>query len=80
VQSTAEEWCGIDLDRIQVEGEPALLLMEGLLSNLPISIAVRNSGTEAKTSISIRFATGIEADGAELMALLEATLAPHLSP
>ena len=80
MQSTAEEWCGVDLDRIQVEGEPALLLMEGLLGNLPISIAVRNSGTEAKTAISIRFATGIEADGVELMALLEATLAPHLSP
>ncbi|MEC8927059.1 MAG: hypothetical protein VYB17_02225 [Candidatus Thermoplasmatota archaeon] len=80
VQTTAEAWCGADLERTEVEGEPALLLMEGSLDNLPISIAVRNSGTEAKTAISIRFARGIEADGDELMSQLEGVLSPHLSP
>ena len=80
VQSTAEQWCGTVLVQTDVEGEPTLQLLEGVLQGLPISIAVRNSGTEAKTSISIRFARGIEADGGELMSRLEDVLKPHLSP
>ena len=68
------------LVQTDVEGEPTLQLLEGVLQGLPISIAVRNSGTEAKTSISIRFARGIEADGGELMSRLEDVLKPHLSP
>ena len=80
IQSTAEKWCGFPLSRTYVDGEPALLLMEGSLEGLPISVAVRNSGTQAKTSISIRFAKGIDADGHQLMELLLDVLTPHLSP
>ena len=80
IQSTTERWCQTTLDRIRVDGEPALLLLEGELNDLPISIAVRNSGTQAKTSISIRFARGVNANGDELMTLLLGVLTPHLSP
>ena len=80
IQSTTEKWCQTTLDRIRVEGEPALLLLEGELNDLPISIAVRNSGTQAKTSISIRFARGVNVNGDELMTLLLDVLTPHLSP
>ncbi len=80
VQSVAEKWCGTPLLRTHVEGEPALMLLEGNVENLPLSIAVRNSGTEAKTSISIRFARGIDADGEQLMEQLLDILTPHLSP
>lgn len=80
IQSTTEEWCQTTLDRIRVDGEPALLLLEGKLNDLPISIAVRNSGTQAKTSISIRFAKGVKANGDELMTLLLSVLTPPLSP
>ena len=80
VQSTAEDWCNSSLSRINVAGEPALLLLEGVIDELPISIAVRNSGTEAKTSISIRFARGIDVDGEQLMGQLLDILTPHLIP
>jgi phosphoglucosamine mutase len=80
IQSTTEEWCGSTLARTNVDGEPALLLLEGTMNDLPISIAVRNSGTQAKTSISIRFARGVEANGDELMTRLLDVLMPHLSP
>ena len=80
VQSVAEKWCDSTLSRTYVDGEPALMLLEGIVENLPVSIAVRNSGTEAKTSISIRFARGIEADGEKLMGQLLDVLTPHLSP
>ena len=80
VQSTAEEWCGCSLERTEVDGEPALLLLEGKLNDLPISIAVRNSGTEAKTSISIRFASGVDSNGDELMELILQVLTTHLCP
>mgnify|MGYP001182686724 CR=1 FL=1 len=80
IQSTAEQWCGTKLVQSDVEGEATLQFLEGALDGLPFSIAVRNSGTEAKTSISIRFARGIDADGDELMSQLEEVLRPHLSP
>ncbi len=80
VQSTAEQWCGTTLVQTEVEGEATLQLLKGALNGLPLSIAVRNSGTEAKTSISIRFTRGIEIDGDELMSRLEEALRPHLSP
>jgi phosphoglucosamine mutase len=80
VHNTAQEWCGSELERVSLAGEPALLLLSGTLQDHPISIAVRNSGTEAKTAISVRFAAGIHADGESLIAALEAVLAPHLKP
>ena len=43
-----------DWHRVEVAGEPALLLLEGRLDGATVSVGVRNSGTEAKTSASIR--------------------------
>ena len=80
IQTTAEQWCGTKLAQSDVQGEETLQFLEGSLGGLPFSIAVRNSGTEAKTSISIRFARGIEADGDELMSQLEGVLGPRLAP
>ena len=80
VHSIAEEWCDCSLQRIDVEGEPALLLMSGRLEGLPISIAIRNSGTEAKTAVSIRFAKGVLADGEDLMETLVEKISEHLMP
>ena len=80
VQSISEDWCKSTLQRVVVEGEPALLLLSGEIDGLPISIAIRNSGTEAKTAVSIRFAKGIEADGEVLMERLIENLSEHLMP
>ena len=80
IQTTAEQWCGTKLAQSDIQGEATLQFLEGVLDDLPFSIAVRNSGTEAKTSISIRFTRGIEANGDELMSKLEGVLGPHLAP
>jgi len=80
IQATTEKWCESPLSRMHVDGEPALLLLEGTLEGLPISVAVRNSGTQAKTSISLRFARGIDADGDQLMEQLLDVLSRHLKP
>ena len=80
VQRISENWCESTLQRVTVEGEPALLLLSGEIDGLPISIAIRNSGTEAKTAVSIRFAKGIEADGEVLMERLIENLSEHLMP
>jgi phosphomannomutase len=80
MQDTAESWCKSPLQRISIEGEPALLFLSGTLQEKPISIAIRNSGTEAKTAISVRFSSGIERDGGELIEILVDTLRPHLKP
>ena len=80
MQDTAESWCKSPLQRIAIEGEPALLFLSGNLHEKPISIAIRNSGTEAKTAISVRFSSGIERDGSELIDTLVDTLQPHLNP
>ena len=68
------------MKRVDVEGEPGLLLLSGELDGLAISIAVRNSGTEAKTAVSIRFAKGVQADGNALMERLIENLSEHLMP
>ena len=80
VQATAEAWCGSTLKRESIDGEPNLLLLSGQMDGKPISVAIRNSGTEAKTSISIRFAKGVNADGNELSLKITELLTSHLSP
>ena len=40
--------------RKSIEGETSLLLLNGDVNNVPVSIGIRNSGTQDKTSISIR--------------------------
>ena len=42
------------LSRKIIEGESSLLLLEGHLSGERLSIGIRNSGTEAKTSLTIK--------------------------
>lgn len=76
VQREAEHWAGGPLERIDVEGEPALLLLQ----TEGISVAVRNSGTQAKTAISVRLAAGVEADGQALVEALRTLLEPALTP
>ena len=51
-----------DWHRVEVAGEPALLLLEGRFDGAAVSVGVRNSGTEAKTSASIRM-SGDTLDG-----------------
>nr|AIF00920.1 phosphoglucosamine mutase (glmM) [uncultured marine group II/III euryarchaeote KM3_13_G01] len=43
-----------NLKNVEIEGETSLLLLEGTLDGEAISIGIRNSGTEAKTSVSMR--------------------------
>ena len=45
---------GAILSREIIEGESSLLLLEGDLSGERLSIGIRNSGTEAKTSLTIK--------------------------
>ena len=59
-----------------VDGESNLLLMKGEINGEICSVAIRNSGTQAKTSISIR-TTGIEMGG--LMDSLLEMLTPRLN-
>ncbi len=71
-----------DWKRIEVAGEPALLLLEGRLDGAAVSVGVRNSGTEAKTSASIRM-SGESVDGNNLDGLavaLSTLLAQRLIP
>jgi len=42
------------LNRVKIEGETSLLLLEGRLDGERLSIGIRNSGTEAKTSLTIK--------------------------
>ncbi len=84
VHSAAVKWLGgnyttIDFERVEVPGEPALLLIMGEADGTPISVAVRNSGTEAKTSISVRAAQSHADELIELVALLTDLLTAELS-
>ncbi|MEC7704214.1 MAG: hypothetical protein VX906_03120 [Candidatus Thermoplasmatota archaeon] len=79
VQNIAQDWCGCELNRVEIEGETSLLFLEGCLENLPITIAVRNSGTEAKTSITVRFSEGINRNGDQLINAISQVLSEQLS-
>jgi len=71
-----------DWHRVEVDGEPALLLLEGRLDGAAVSVGVRNSGTEAKTSASMRI-SGETLDGYSLDGLavaVSALLAQRLIP
>jgi hypothetical protein len=48
-----------DWRRTAIAGETSLLLLEATLNGQPVSIGIRNSGTEAKTNVSIRMAPEI---------------------
>ena len=63
-------------NRHGLEGEDNLMLIETLLDGLPISLGIRNSGTQAKISISLRLSAHLEH---ETIALLVPKLASHMA-
>ena len=57
VESMIIEYFGqknCSLSRKSIEGETSLLLLSGNVNSVPISVGIRNSGTQEKTSISLR--------------------------
>ena len=61
-----------DWRRTAIAGETSLLLLEATLNGQPVSIGIRNSGTEAKTNVSIRMAPEISMLSNLAQQLLEA--------
>jgi len=47
-------------NRHGLDGEENLMLIEALLDDRPLSLGVRNSGTQAKISISLRLGIGLD--------------------
>ena len=74
VQAIVEDWAGEHLSPTPVDGEASLLLLEGE----GWSVAVRNSGTQAKTAVSLRLAAPRE-DADDLLKSLISLLEPALS-
>lgn len=61
VEALAGRWFGeraqlMGWQRTPIDGEPTLLLLEGELDRRRLSLGIRNSGTEAKTAITLRLA------------------------
>ena len=64
-----------------LEAEPNLLLVQGMLADARFSLGVRNSGTQAKTSLSARTDDPSKAPHMEaLLAAVDAVLRPALTP
>lgn len=59
-----------------LEGEENLMLIEAHLDGAPLSLGIRNSGTQAKISISLRLSSMLEH---EAIALMMPKLASHLA-
>ena len=59
-----------------LEGEENLMLIEAHLDGAPLSLGIRNSGTQAKISISLRLSSMLEHDN---IALMMPKLASHLA-
>ena len=51
---------GFAVEQRHVEGEPDLLLMHGTSKHGVVSFGVRNSGTQAKTSLSMRLSRALD--------------------
>ena len=58
----AMERMGFNAQRRRINGEKDLLLIHGESSVGVASFGVRNSGTQAKTSLSVRLSRGLDAD------------------
>jgi hypothetical protein len=54
------ERLGFEVQQRRIEGEKDLLLVHGTSSDGVASFGVRNSGTQAKTSLSVRLSKGID--------------------
>ena len=52
IEYFGKEVCSIS--RKSIEGETSLLLLVGDINSIPISIGIRNSGTQDKTSVTLR--------------------------
>ena len=52
IEYFGQESCS--LSRKSIEGETSLLLLTGNVNSIPISVGIRNSGTQEKTSITLR--------------------------
>ena len=66
-------------ERRGVEGEPGLFLLRGDIDGIETSFGIRNSGTEAKTSLSIRAKSeldGLEEIAEKISNLLQMELVP----
>ena len=61
-QGNLQHW-----NRHGLEGEPNLMLVSFELNGHPCSLGVRNSGTQAKISVSLRLSPNIEAHDAPLL-------------
>ena len=63
VESMIIEYFGqknCSLSRKSIEGETSLLLLSGNVNGIPISVGIRNSGTQEKTSITLRSMKDLE--------------------
>ena len=69
---SAFERLGFKAQRRRIEGEPDLLLMHGISEEGVASFGIRNSGTQAKTSLSVRLSKDLAPQPFE--DLLEATV------
>ena len=56
----AMEAMGFTAQRRRIDGEDHLLLIHGTSPNGVASFGVRNSGTQAKTSVSVRLSRGLD--------------------
>ena len=57
---TSMEHLGLEVQQRHIEGEKHLLLVHGTSLDGVASFGVRNSGTQAKTSLSVRLSKGID--------------------
>ena len=55
-QGTVEGW-----DRHGLDGEQNLMLIAFSLNGAPVSLGIRNSGTQAKISVSLRLSPSVDA-------------------
>ena len=87
IADTASRWLTQNassavLDRKQVLGSTSLMLLEGSVDGVRTCLGVRNSGTEEKTSVSLRLEAGWESafatDPSELVSCLCDVLAERM--
>ena len=52
-------------NRHGLDGENNLMLIEALMNDRPLSLGIRNSGTQAKISVSLRLGIGLDYTGME---------------
>ncbi len=57
----------VDLERVMVDGEAALLMLRGSWAGIPTSVGVRPSGTEAKISVTCRMARHPPHDASQII-------------